>query len=164
MPYHSESSRSAETSLHRGRRLRFWLAILAIFALVLILFEVGIRHVPPDGMTVTLLSPDGRSGGPWMYATPKDQQTIDAYYTGLNAAPVKSSQVSANYALFHGCYPTAYPQITFTWHSIPIESWTSQDSISICAYIEDSGGLSEHLTGTFHLWFPYHAMPLSASQ
>lgn len=166
MPDHMESSSLAKTSLHRGRRIRLGLAILVLAALVFIAFELGIRHVPPDGMTVTLLSPHGylMDGPPLMYTAPKDQQTIDAYYSGLNAAPVESSQASANYALYQGCYPNMYPQITFTWHGIPVESWISQDSASICEYVENSGGLSEHLTGTFHLWMPVQAVPLPASQ
>ncbi len=121
----------------------------------------------PDGMTVTLLrSPDGYflDGPPLIYSAPKDQQTIDAYYSGLNAAPVESSRASANYTLPHGCSPDDYPQITFTWHGIPIESWISQDSASACEYIESSGGLSENLAGTFHLWAPIQAVPLPASQ
>jgi hypothetical protein len=167
MPDNSESSRPVQTSRRRGRRLRFWLALLALFALVCIAFEVGIRHVPPDGMTVTLVrSPGGYflDGPPLIYTAPKDQHIIDAYYTSLNAAPVEASRASANYALFHGCYPNDYPQITFTRHGIPVESWISQDSASICEYVENSGGLSENLTGTFHVWMPVQAVPLPASQ
>lgn len=165
MPDHVEPSLPTGTLPGRPHRLRFWLAILALLSLVGILFEVGVRHVPPDGMTVTFLSAGGRplAEGSWVYTAPKDQQIIAAWYAGLNTAPVES-QTSTSYAVDDGCYPTAYPQITFTWHGIPVEAWTSHDSISICEYIESAGGLSENLTRTFHLWFPTRIAPPAASR
>lgn len=144
-------------------RRRFWLVVGVLLALFIV-FEVGIRHMPPDGMTVTFISREGapltREGtpfpiGPWVYTAPKDQQTINDTYAMFNETPVHS-QVFAHDLAYTSCPRGGYPQITFTRHGIPVESWSGS-----CVYIESAGGISDTLTLTFHLWAPafYYLSP-----
>lgn len=137
----------------RFRRLLLRLAdgvsvVLAVLTLF-ILFEVVIRHVPPDGMSVTdAYGPSLYGSTRTTYTAPQDQQDINTYYAELNAAPVES-RATTSYALPDGCYPTAYPNITFTWHGIPLESWSGY-----CVVVESAGGISETVMGTYHVWEP----------
>lgn len=125
---------SPHVARRRGRR-RFWLAVGVLLALV-ILFEVGIRQAPPDGMIVTY--DDSMSvyvdRGTQVYTTPRDQQTISDYYAAFNRAPVRPAWI------LHGCAMDLDPtSVVFTWRGIPVESWTMQG----CDYIENAGGASD---------------------
>lgn len=124
----------ARVSRRRGRR-RYWLVVGAVLALF-VLFEVGIRHVPPDGMTVTTM---GYSGATYtlFYTAPKDQQTISETYATLHAAPAVSPFAHYNCALG----PSPY-SVAFTWHGIPVEVWFTGS----CVVSDTAGGIPD-LTG-----------------
>lgn len=125
-----------------------------IAVLLFVVFEVGIRHVPPDGMTATGV---GYSGGTpytfsYTYAAPKDQQTIGATYAALNAAPAFNSLFT-----FYNCplTPTPYPtSIAFTWHGIPVETW----STGSCVVGDTAGGIPDFLL-IGHSWLPDGPLP-----
>lgn len=133
-------------SRRRGRR-RFWLWVGVLFA-VFILFEVGIRHVPPDGMTVTEIGYAGGSSetSSYTYAAPKDQQTISATYVALHNAPAIVMPIFSHYncALTPPPYPTS---IAFTWHGIPLETW----STGSCVVGDTAGGVPGFLL-TGYYW------------
>lgn len=142
--------------------LRLGVGVSILLALLL-LFEVGIRHVPPDGMIVAYEygpTPSGPMRA--TYAAPQDQQIINAYYAALNDAPAYHS-LQPNYVQTtrDGCYLSTYPQFTFTWHGIPLESWSGY-----CAVVENAGGIPDDLMFTYHLWTPptSGAMPPPASR
>lgn len=72
------------------------------------------------------------------YTAPKDQQTIRNAYTAFNAAPVVHVPVGE----LAGCSLVPYPSlVVFTWHGVPVESWTSVG----CANVESAGGISDEL-------------------
>jgi len=72
------------------------LGVGLIVALLFVIFEVGIRHVPPDGMTYTQYDVRDHwdASGHQLASTStitsttftaaNDQQVIDTYYHGLN--------------------------------------------------------------------------------
>ena len=119
----------------RGKRRRFWLAGGVLVGLF-ILFEVGIRHMPPDGMTVRY---DYSMSvyverGTQSYTMPRDQRAIRDYYAAYNRAPVRPAWI------LHGCAMDLDPSsVVFTWRGIPVESWT----IVGCDYVENAGGVSD---------------------
>lgn len=152
------------TEVHGQIRARHWrrmrrLGQGALILLVLfLLFEVGIRHVPPDGMTVTGIGysevgyPDSFGTTRTFtssYTEPKDQQTINDLYASLNAAPAFfspiffSQPVNVHCALLWLPYPTS---IAFTWHGIPLETWFT----SGCVVRDTAGGIPDVFTR--HLW------------
>jgi hypothetical protein len=101
-----------------------WLVVGVLLALI-VLFEVGIRRMPPDGMTVMELWYAGGSTYTltYSYTAPMDQQTISATYASLNTAPTVTGGIFAhvNCALTPPPYPTS---IAFTWHGVPDFLWT----------------------------------------
>ena len=118
-------------------RRRFWLVVVAVLVLI-VLFEVGIRHVPPDGMTVTYTC--SACGAPYVgtraYSAHADQQAIEDWYTSFNDASVVSAW------RLSGCTLTMDPSsVVFTWHGIPVEAWTLEG----CRYAESAGGMSDAL-------------------
>ncbi len=140
----------ASVARRHGRR-RFWLVVGALLAFF-IAFEVGIRNAPPDGMTVTYEEPNPPT---YIYMAPQDQGIINDYYSTLNTTPVESPFVNIN-----GCSPIEYPQFVFTWHGVPVESWSGG-----CVYIENSGGISGIFMLRSHLWNPgYGPFPPPPSQ
>lgn len=137
----------------RIRRILRRLGLLGVLLALFVAFEVGIRHVPPDGMTVAY-EHNPSSNGPThaTYSAPQDQQTINAYYETLNNALVYHS-FRPTYIdpppYLDGCYPATHPQFTFTWHGIPVESWSGY-----CSVVENAGGISDALMFTYHFWTP----------
>ena len=113
-----------------------------------LLFEVGIRNVPSDGMTVTYEEANSPTD---IYTAPRDQGIINDYYYQLNASRMASPFVRIN-----GCSPIQYAQFVFTWHGIPVESWSGG-----CIYTENSGGISGIFLLRSHLWEPAQ-VPLPA--
>jgi hypothetical protein len=109
------------------------LVLLALF----LLFEVGARHVPPDGMTVSYDDSVGdTSFVTQSYSAPMDQQTIADYYVAFNHALVRPAWI------LHGCAMMQYPSsVEFSWHGLPVESWT----LVGCDYVESAGGVSDIL-------------------
>lgn len=134
-------------SRRRGRR-HFWLAAGVVLALFL-LFEVGIRHVPPDGMTVTYDCPSFCVNYPFVgaraYTAPQDQQFITQSYAYYNSLPVIPA-----WTPIASCGPLAiYPSsVVFSWHGIPVESWTSRNCLG--EYIESAGGISDSIMLIYH--------------
>lgn len=120
-----------------GRLMRTLRGVALIAVLLFVVFEVGIRHVPPDGMTVTEVGyPGVMSTYAYSFTAPKDQQTIDDIYAAYNRAPVWSAWDR------HGCVMTQDPPlVVFTWHGIPVESWT----LAACWHVESAGGISDGL-------------------
>jgi len=118
--------------------------------LLLAVFEVGIRHAPPDGMTVTEVEDAGSAPFTlsYSYTTPRDQQTIAETYTTLNTAPT-FNLLFARY----NC-PLASPRwpssIAFTWHGIPLETWWTGD----CVVSDNAGSISDDLLLIGHYWLP----------
>jgi hypothetical protein len=148
---------------HRRLLLRLGQGALALLALFL-LFEVGIRHVPPDGMVVsfqdsTLVPQSDGSYVPkailttYTYTEPKDQQAIGETYASLNdTSPFNSITTHVNCALTPPPWPSS---ITFTWHGIVLETWT----IEGCAVSDNAGGISDDQMLTVHFWEPIAPTP-----
>lgn len=145
-----------------GRLVRAPRGVALMVVLLFLIFEVGIRHVPPDGMTVTGIE-DSEVGYPDTFGTtvaftasytaPEDQQTINDFYASLNAAPAYFSPVShpiVNCALTPLPYATS---ITFTWHGMPLETWFT----SSCVVGDTAGGIPDVLT--YRLWGPQTLPP-----
>lgn len=130
-----------------------------IVALLFVIFEVGIRHVPPDGMRVsyetgTLVPSSDGSFRPrfthttYTYTSPRDQQTINATYTSLNNGRAYNRLFDHfNCALTPAPIPSS---IEFTWHGVLLETWWP----SGCTVSENAGGIDDALGLTFHYWMP----------
>lgn len=115
------------------------LVLLALF----IAFEVGSRHVPPDGMTVKYGC--GVPNRPMcIYTSPKDQQAINDYYAAFNRAPVR---LNLPEPVINGCFNEDASYVVFTWHGMPVESWTYDGCEE---YIENAGGVSDAYILTHH--------------
>ena len=117
--------------------------MIGVLLALMVVFEVGIRHVPPDGMTVsyTYYFNSATGIGPRIYSATRDRQTIAEYYAALNHAPVRSALNP------HGCTLSEDPSsVEFTWHSIAVESWTQVG----CTYVESAGGISNEMFLTYH--------------
>ena len=147
-PAHGAPPASATPAVRHARR-RFWLVVVVLLALI-VLFEVGIRHVPPDGMTVTELgyASDSTYTVAYSYTAPQDQQTIGATNASLNTAPTVIGGIFAHYncALTPPPYPTS---IAFSWHGIPLETWYTGS----CVVGDTAGGIPDFLW-TGHYWQP----------
>lgn len=135
---------TTSTSVPARSARRFWHELLrwglgvVLLLLLFLLFEVGIRHVPPDGMTVTYAYKYSASAviGTRPYTAPKDQQTIRDAFAAFNAARV----VRVPLGQYAGCALTPYPSlVVFTWHGVPVEAWTLEG----CWYAESAGGISD---------------------
>ena len=151
----SSGTGSGQPRRRVGRLVRVLRGVALVAVLLFVVFEVGIRHVPPDGMTATGV---GYSGGSpytfaYSYTAPKDQQTIGATYKALNAAP------AFNYLFTpYPCprFPTSHPSsIAFTWHGIPLETWSTGN----CIISDNAGGISDAFLLTGHYWLPVVPLP-----
>lgn len=143
-----------------GRRARALLGVTFIAALLFVASEVGIRHVPPDGMRVTYTTsvlvhlPDGSFSPRFTYTTyiyslPKDQQAISATYASLNDGPAYNSLFDHfNCALTSAPIPSS---IEFTWHGVLLETWWPRGG---CTAVENAGGMYDAFGLTFHYWMP----------
>jgi len=135
----------------RCSRRRLWLAVGGLVA-VFTLFEVGIRNVPPDGMTYRMY--DTREFDRYghavahtttrsytlTFAAPRDQQVINMYLQTLNDrhGEVPSSWVSPAYHCGQTLSLDKYQfEFVFTWHGIPVQSWYDAD----CGFLQSSGGI-----------------------
>lgn len=132
----SPTSQGSTPVVRRRGRHRYLLVVGAVLALFL-LFEVGIRHIPPDGMTVSFNdAAGGDSAGTLRYTAPADQQIVADYYAAFNRAAVRSEWT------IHSCAMTDDPSsVAFTWHGLPVESWM----LVGCDYVESAGGISDEL-------------------
>ncbi len=130
----------------RNRGVRRGLVIVA--ALILI-FEVTVRRLPPDGVTVTAYPQDGGYTSA-TYAvtsttrairadTAQKRAEIDTLNNDFNTGPFTTSP----YFLTGGCGVLGgwiNYQVTFTWHGLPLQSWTSLGDCGN-AFADNSGGI-----------------------
>lgn len=139
----------ARVSRRRGRR-RYWPVVGVVLALF-VLFEVGIRHMPPDGMTYTLydtplfdsqfhpLTTPVTTARTQVYTASHDQHVITKYLTALyhgNETP--SSVVDPFFRCGDALSLDKYQEeFVFTWHGIPVQSWNETD----CGFMQSSGGI-----------------------
>jgi hypothetical protein len=105
-----------------------------------------VRHLPPDGATITRYEHIAYStGGPATvtttvtsrtYVAPRDSTTIDRLNNALNTAPIDGP------ASFNGLCADATGwndwMITLTWHGLPVQVWTAHGCPS---FSESSGGI-----------------------
>lgn len=116
-----------------------------------LVFEVGIRFIPADGMSYVAENASGQVI--YTYST-SDQAVISSWQNALNTAPQSVGLLpdcgwSANPVYVYHTY-------TFTWHGIPVESaWVNQggklfdiaaDGSECSVYILSSGGLPNIFT------------------
>jgi hypothetical protein len=115
-----------------------------------ILCELAIRHIPPDGASLTRLNdqtsldnsgPGSVTATTRIYTSPRDRAIIDKLNNALNTAPL---QLPA--PLLKGCQNGLGGAVTFTvtltWHGLPVQVWTSE---GCGAYSESSGGITNFL-------------------
>jgi hypothetical protein len=135
----------------RIRRILRSLGLVSVLLLLFVAFEVGIRYVPPDGMTYTMYDTRefdsyGHAVAPttrWhtlTFAAPHDQQVINTYLQTLNDrnGEQPSSWVSPAYSCGRTLSPDKYQfEFVFTWHGIPVQSWYDAD----CGFMQSSGGI-----------------------
>jgi hypothetical protein len=85
--------------------------------IVLLIFEVGIRFVPADGMTYVVATKSGQVV--YQYST-ANQKVVSSWQNALNTSPRTFG------LLIEGCIPPPGTwesrTYTFTWHGIPVES------------------------------------------
>jgi hypothetical protein len=132
----------------RNRGVRRGLVIVVALFLI---FEVTVRYLPPDGVTVTTINynsftPSGISGLNIVTTSrttlAHDAQTraaIDRLNDGFNTAPLGAPFISTAGS---GCVAvsgyTEY-QVTFTWHGLPLRVWTTNTGCP--GFAENSGGI-----------------------
>ncbi len=129
----------------RNRGVRWGLVI--VVALILI-FEVIVRRLLPDGVTVTAYPQDGGYTSA-NYAvtttraisadTAQKRAEIDTLNNDFNTGPFTTSP----YLLTRGCGVLGgwvNYQVTFTWHGLPLQSWTSLGDCGD-AFADNSGGI-----------------------
>jgi len=130
----------ASATRSRTRR-RAWLRWALVGVAVVVLAELLIRHVPPDGASVTrtevVTSFDGTVTSVTMHTHAYTGNTADALNGALNTAPLQLPN-----PLLKGCRNSlggyATYKVTLTWHGLPVQVWSSQ---GCGAYSESSGGL-----------------------
>jgi hypothetical protein len=102
-----------------------------------LIFEVGIRFVPADGLSYTAYQ-DGQLV--YTYST-SDQSVITSWQNALNSNQAPAVAVNCS----HGLDPNPiYRTWMFTWHSIPVE--TATNNPTECGYGLSSGGLPNVFT------------------
>lgn len=141
----------------KGRLNRVLARILIGEIALVVLFiacEVGMRHLPPDGLTfievkitqpISATGQEGAATRTLDYSITYDsrrQATIDAWYDALNGGQgIGGPFLHCNGGPPDGPY---YDHtFTFTWHGIPVESAT--DEASPCpAWLLSSGGIPDY--------------------
>jgi hypothetical protein len=121
--------------MNRLRRLltsRWALAVGALMALIIVV-EIAIRVLAPNGMTYTDTDPQGRILS--SYST-SDSATVAAWYHYMNSQPVAESYPSCDPPL--GVTPD-YATLTFTLYGMPLQTWNGQHA-SDCDYYTRSAG------------------------
>jgi hypothetical protein len=136
----------------RNRDVRRGLVIVVTLFLI---FEVTVRYLPPDGVTVTTINynyftPSGIAGlnivttsRTTLAHDAQRRAAIDRLNNGFNTAPLGAP---INYAFGGGCMTlsgyTEY-QVTFTWHDLPVRVWTTNTGCP--DFTENSGGIPNPL-------------------
>jgi len=123
---------------------------LVFLAIVVIVFEVTIRHAPADGLVITRTAHinDQRYRDQryqtyhdettiWQYSSFHDQAIIDDWNHELNTGSVYAPSL----LISGGCRNSTEEDVTtmkFTWHGLPVQVW----SATACSpFTENSGGL-----------------------
>lgn len=139
-------------ALLSNRGIRWGLVIAVTFFLA---FEITVRHLPPDGVTVTAITysaeyPSNRVSyavRTTSHATSADtthtRAEIDTLYNAFAAAPFTLSPYISRSCMTLGGWVDY--QVTFTWHSLPVQIWTSSGGCS--QFAENSGGIPNELWG-----------------
>lgn len=138
----------ANTATSASRR-RAWLPWAGLALALFIAVELVVRHLPPDGASVTRVSHVYATDGSGehitstitTYAAPHDQAIINALDDALNTAPLAGPAALQGDCATVGGY-VAYT-ITLTWHGFPVQVWNGQGSCGL--YSESSGGLPNML-------------------
>ncbi len=139
----------------RNRGVRRGLVIvLALF----LIFEVTVRYLPPDGVTVTTINdnyftPSGISGlnivttsRTTLAHNAQTRAAIDHLNNEFNTAPIVGAPSIPKLPRGGGCMTlvgyTEY-QVTFTWHGLPLRVWTTNTPCP--NFTENSGGIPNPL-------------------
>lgn len=135
----------------RNRGVRRGLVIVVALFLI---FEVTVRYLPPDGVTVTTINynsftPSGISGLNIVTTSrttlAHDAQTraaIDGLNNEFNTAPIVGASSIPKLSFGGGCMTlSGYEeyQVTFTWHGLPLRVWTNNTPCPF--FTESSGGI-----------------------
>lgn len=123
---------------------RIILAAISVF----LIFEIGIRFVPADGMTDTATDKSGRVV--YQYST-TNQAVVSSWQGALNTAPRRAG-LDTSCILPEPVNWVAHTY-TFTWRGIPVESaWSNsggsllfwmRDDTACPAYIMSNGGIPD---------------------
>lgn len=143
------------SALRRNRGVRWSLVVVVAFFLI---FEVTVRHLPPDGVTVTTIDHYAvyNPGAYYFVKTTSRATTADTVQTrakidtlnnAFAAAPFSMSPYLARPCMTVGGWVDY--QVTFTWHGLPVQSWTSLGGCG--TFTENSGGIPNVLWGH---WLP----------
>ncbi len=135
----------------RNRGVRWGLVIVVA---ILLTFEVIVRHLPPDGVTVTMIEHNAvYSGSAISYVvkmtsrttranTPPARAEIDRLNDALNTAPFSAPTYLPTSPTSYACVSlggwTDY-RVTFTWHGLPVQIWTTDNGCP--SFAENSGGI-----------------------
>lgn len=142
-------------ALLRNRGVRWGLVVVVAFFLV---FEVTVRHLPPDDVTVTTINYVEMSGHNTVTTTSRTtsadtaqtRAAIDRLSDALNTAPIGGPSIPI---FTHGCMTaigyTEY-RVTFTWHGLPVQVWTTNTPCP--NFTENSGGIPDLLWSRTLLW------------
>lgn len=140
-----EPAVGANGAFPRNRQVRCALLFLAIFASIVIMFEVAIRHAPADGLVITrtvyMYDSIHRTHDvevtTWRYTSQHDQAIIDDWNHELHTGPVYTPALLVT----GGCHSSTEEDddtMRFTWRGLPVQVW----SATACSpYTENSGGL-----------------------
>jgi hypothetical protein len=129
------------SAIRTRTRRQIWLRWALVGVAVFFLVELLIRHIPPDGASITrtevVTSFDGTVTSVTTHTHAYTGDALDALNKALNTAPLQRP-----YPLLNGCrnglggYATY--TVTLTWHELPVQVWSSQ---GCGAYSESSGGV-----------------------
>lgn len=122
-----------------SRRTRI-VALAGIVLLLFILFEIGIRFIPPNGMTYTWDHPT--SGIPIFQKSSTNPKTVAYWYQYTNNGKTPVYMATCN-----GRPPVPGPSeqmtFTFTFYGVPIESFSNDDANDCPWYGQSAGGLPD---------------------
>ncbi|HEX8730448.1 MAG TPA: hypothetical protein VF725_00200 [Ktedonobacterales bacterium] len=115
---------------------------LACILLLFLFFEIGIRFIPPNGMTYTRVDLSGKLAKTFRSTDP---QTVDSWHarlTGFNW--IWTPEVINNSFVHCGSilgYQPGTSDYTFTYDGIPVESFTGDDQATCGTMLESAGGI-----------------------
>lgn len=124
------------------RRVRI-IVLLCSVLLLFILFEIGIRFLPPNGMTYT--SVDTASGVVGYSVSSTDAKTVAYWYRYTNNAKQLAGFLGRRCSA-PAMYVSKTNTFTFTLYGIPIESFSGEDANVCYQYVQSAGGLPNIFT------------------